>query len=180
MRGRRLAALRDLNIRPTSDKVREAVFDLVGQDMTDIKTLDLFAGTGSFGIEALSRGAPCALFIDNSPGSINLVKRNLTLCGCKASGTVIKRDLTRPLTRNALLREKGFGLAFIDPPYGKNLVPPVLEELSQRQILASPSTVVAESSKMDELPVVAGHLKRIDKRIYGDTIITLYRYEEDQ
>ena len=97
MRGRRLATLRGLNIRPTSDKVREAVFDLVGQDMTDIHTLDLFAGTGSFGIEALSRGASWALFIDNSPRSINLVKRNLRVCGCEAAGTVLQRDLTRPL-----------------------------------------------------------------------------------
>lgn len=180
MRGRRLAALRGLNIRPTADKVREAVFDLVGQDMTEINTLDLFAGTGSVGVEALSRGASWALFIDNSPRSINLIKRNLMLCGCGALGSVVKRDLARPLNWKSLLRGKGFGLVFIDPPYGKNLVPPVLETLSQQQILASPSTVVAESSKTDELPVAVGNLNRIDKRTYGDTTITLYRYEEDR
>ncbi len=180
MRGRRLATLRGLNIRPTSDKVREAVFDLVGQDMTDIHTLDLFAGTGSFGIEALSRGASWALFIDNSPRSISLVKRNLMVCGCEASGTALQRDLTRPLNWTGALRGKGFGLVFIDPPYSKNLVPPVLEELSRRKILASPSTVVAETSKADELPVAIGNLRMIDKRTYGDTTITLYSYEEDQ
>lgn len=180
MRGRRLAALGGLNIRPTSDKVREAVFDLIGQDMTDINTLDLFAGTGSFGLEALSRGASWALFIDNSPRSISLMKRNLMLSGCEASGSVMKRDLTRPLKWKSPLRGKGFGLVFIDPPYGKNLIPPVLEELSHRQILASPSTVVAESSKTDELPVVVGNLNMIGKRTYGDTMITLYCYEEDQ
>ena len=180
IRGRRLAALRELKIRPTSDKVREAIFDLLGQDMMGLNILDLFAGTGSLGIEALSRGASRTLFIDNSSTSISLVKKNLGFCGYEASGIVLKRDLTRPLSPKAFPRLKGFGLVFIDPPYGKNLIPPVLGGLSQRQVLVPPLTVVAESSKTDELPLAIGKLEMIDTRTYGDTKITLYRYEENQ
>ena len=148
--------------------------------MVGINALDLFAGTGSLGIEALSRGASCALFIDNSSRSINLVKKNLRLCGYEASGVVLKRDLTRPLSWKAFPKLKGFGLVFIDPPYGRNLIPPVLGGLSQRRILAPPLTVVAESAKLDELPVAIGKMEMIDKRTYGDTKITLYRYEENR
>ena len=180
MKGRRLATLRGLNIRPTSDKVREAIFDLLGQDLTGFNVLDLYAGTGSLGMEALSRGASWALFIDHSMRAVNLIKKNMRLCGCEVSGTILKRDLTRVLNWGDLAKEQRFGLVFIDPPYGKGMITPVLEGLSHSQVLASCSTVVAESSKTDELPAKAGNLEMVDKRKYGETKLTLYRYEVDQ
>ncbi len=89
MRGRRLASFKGLEIRPTSDRVREAIFDLLGHDLRGEKVLDLFAGTGSLGIEALSRGAACALFIDHSPKAMELIGKNLKLCGLEAPGVCI-------------------------------------------------------------------------------------------
>ena len=98
-KGRLLASLKGWNIRPTSDRVREAVFSLIGQDVTDFKVLDLFAGTGCLGIEALSRGASRALFIDNSIQSIKLIKKNLARCGYESLGFVWKKDLSKGLPR---------------------------------------------------------------------------------
>ena len=89
-KGRLLAPLKDIQIRPSSDKVRESIFNIIGQDITDQKVLDLFAGTGSLGIEALSRGAIGALFIDNSPQCIKLIEKNLKLCGYEPSGCALR------------------------------------------------------------------------------------------
>jgi 16S rRNA (guanine966-N2)-methyltransferase len=86
LRGRRLASFKGLDIRPTSDLVRGAVFDLLGHDLPEAKVLDLFAGTGSLGIEALSRGAAWALFIDHSPKAMDLISKNLKQCGLEAQG----------------------------------------------------------------------------------------------
>jgi len=177
-RGRLLSSLKGLDIRPSSDKVREAIFSLLGQDITGMKVLDLFAGTGSLGIEALSRGALWALFIDNARQAVKLIKKNLTLCGYEPSGYVLKRDLTRGLPYGHPLMKSRIDLVFMDPPYGKDLIPPILNKLSGKEVLASPSIVVAESSKKDKLPSVLYNLRLIDSRIYGETKIDIYKYED--
>jgi len=179
-RGRLLSSLKGLNIRPSSDKVREAVFNLLGQDVTGMKVLDLFAGTGSLGIEALSRGALWALFIDNARQAVKLIKKNLKLCGYESYGSVLKRDLTRGMPWGHLLMKSSVDLVFIDPPYGKDLIPPILSNLSEKEILASPSIVVAESSKNDQMPSVLDNLRLINTRIYGETKIDIYNYEDSK
>jgi 16S rRNA (guanine966-N2)-methyltransferase len=179
-KGRRLAPLKGMRIRPTSDKVREAIFDIIGHDLTDVTALDLFAGSGSLGIEALSRGALWTLFIDNSPRSVNLIRENLRLCGYETSGCILKRDLSRDLPWKTLLKGKRFDLIFVDPPYGRALIPPLLRQLSDKAFLASPSIVVAESSKADELPAMVGPLEMMDIRTYGETKVNIYQYEEEQ
>jgi 16S rRNA (guanine966-N2)-methyltransferase len=177
-KGRLLASLKGWNIRPTSDRVREAVFSLIGQDVNDFKVLDLFAGTGCLGIEALSRGAARAVFIDNSIQSIKVIKKNLTRCGYESVGFVLKRDLSKGLPRkHSLLKEK-FDLIFLDPPYEKKMIPPLLGELSDRDILASPSIAVAESFKTETLPEVLGKLQMVSFRNYGETKISIYQFEE--
>ena len=173
-KGRLLASLRGWNIRPTSDRVREAIFNLIGQDVTGFKVLDLFAGTGCLGIEALSRGALWALFIDNSLQSIKLVKKNLALCGFESLGSILKRDLARGLPWKHPLMKKKFDVVFIDPPYEKKIIPPLLKELSERDMLASPAIAVAESSKADTLPGALGKLQQVNSRIYGETKISIY------
>ncbi|MBW2015719.1 MAG: 16S rRNA (guanine(966)-N(2))-methyltransferase RsmD [Deltaproteobacteria bacterium] len=179
MKGRRLATLKGMDIRPTADKVREAMFDLLGQDMTEARVLDLFAGTGILGIEALSRGACKALFVDRSLRSVRLVRKNLRVCGFEAFSVVVKGDVSRVLKSRAILKEDRFDLVFVDPPYGKGLLPPVLELLQSAEILASPSIVVAESSKGDELPGKIGRLETAGRKYYGETKLTLYHYEDD-
>ncbi len=176
-KGRILSSLKGLSIRPTSDKVRGALFNIIGQDTAGMTVLDLFAGTGSFGIEALSRGALWTLFIDNSSLSVKIIHRNLILCGLEKSGSVLKRDLRKGLPVGHPKLKKGFDLVFIDPPYGRNLIPPLLKELSESEILTSTSIVVAESLKKDTLPNVSGKLRLVDARIYGETKIDIFYSE---
>ncbi len=177
LRGRRLASFKGMEIRPTSDRVREAIFDLLGHHLPGEKVLDLFAGTGSLGIEALSRGAAWALFIDHSPKAIDLIGKNLTLCGLEGQGVVLRKDLLKGFPRRHRLLEEKVGLVFVDPPYRKNMILPVLEELCSLGILGSPATLVAQSEQREALPPRVESLERVKSRIYGETRITLYRHE---
>lgn len=180
VKGRILANPKGLNIRPTTDRVREAIFSIIGQDLSGLSVLDLFAGTGSLGLEALSRGALQALFIDNSPQSIKLIKKNLALCGFQDSGVILRRDLRREILLIRASERKLFDLVFLDPPYGENLIPSLLEDLATRDVLSSTSRVIAESSKTEGLPISVGNLHTIDMRLYGDTKISLYAHEDIQ
>jgi 16S rRNA (guanine966-N2)-methyltransferase len=173
-KGRLLANIKGLNIRPTSGRVREAIFDLLGQDVSGLKVLDLFAGTGSLGIEALSRGALWALFIDDSSLAIKTIHKNLRLCGYENSSNVLKRDIMKGLPLEHRFFQGGIDLAFIDPPYGKDFIPPVMKELSEGKTLTSLSTVVAESIKDVELPARVGEFRLGDTRIYGETKLDIY------
>jgi 16S rRNA (guanine966-N2)-methyltransferase len=178
-KGRRLAAFRGLDIRPTSDLVREAIFDLVGQDWKGAKVLDLFAGTGSLGIEALSRGASWALFIDSSQKSIDLVKKSLKICGFEGRGFTFRGDLARGLPKKPFLREKKIDLVFIDPPYGKGLARSVLVDLTGKNMLGVPSIVVVETRKNEVLPESVGALQLVKSRTYGETKIHIFHHEGD-
>jgi 16S rRNA (guanine966-N2)-methyltransferase len=173
-KGRHLSSLKGRSVRPTSDKVREAIFNLIGQDITGLKVLDLFAGTGSLGIEALSRGAVFSLFIDYSRLSVKVIQKNLILCDYKNSGFILKKDLRNGLPTGHPMFKEGFDLVFIDPPYGKDLIHPVLKELSNGEILVPTAIVVTESFKTDALPFIAGDFHQVDTRIYGKTKIDIY------
>jgi len=179
VRGRRLATFRGVDIRPTSDLVREAIFDLLGQDLSGTRVLDLFAGTGSLGIEALSRGAVGAVFIDHSLKAIELIHKNLKLCGLEDSGVILRKNLDRGLPERHPALLKRFDLVFLDPPYGKGFIVPLLEELVQGGVLKPVSRVVAQSEKKGDLPEVVGNLKTARVRTYGATRITVLKKEED-
>jgi 16S rRNA (guanine966-N2)-methyltransferase len=174
LRGRVLAAPKGMRIRPTSDRVREAIFDLVGHDLSGFRVLDLFAGTGSLGIEALSRGASSAVFVDGSPQSLDLIRRNIALCGLEERTLVVKRDLKKGLPLGDPRFQVSFALIFIDPPYGRGLIPPLLEELVASKCIDRGSWVVVETGKAEELPESVHHLNSADSRVYGDTKISLY------
>jgi 16S rRNA (guanine966-N2)-methyltransferase len=174
LRGRHLAHFQGSRIRPTSDRVREAIFSLLGQDLSGVRVLDLFAGTGILGIEALSRGAERVVFVDHSRESLRLIRRNLFFCGYGGLGRVFQKDLTRGLPARSVLTKGRFDLVFADPPYRRGFLPPVLKELASRDILACPATVVAEASKEDEVPVGPGTLVLVKTKIYGDTKICIY------
>ena len=177
-RGRILAPLKGWHIRPTSDKVREAIFNLIGQDMSGLKVLDLFAGTGSLGLETLSRGACSVMFVDHATQSIKMIKKNLEICGFEPAGHIIKKDLTIDLPKQHPMMKDHMDLVFIDPPYGKNLIKPILGGLFKREALKPSSIVVTESSKTDDLPTEVGNIHLFDTRIYGETKIDIYHCEE--
>ncbi len=176
-RGKILASLKGMDIRPTSSKVREAIFNILGQDMTGIGVLDLFAGTGILGIEALSRGAERAVFVDNAGQSIDMINKNLALCGYKDLCRVLKRDILKGSDFRFLPMKERIDLVFIDPPYRKGIIPPVLAALSGCGILSGQALVVTESSKNDRLPERAENLLLYDTRTYGETKIDIYKRE---
>jgi 16S rRNA (guanine966-N2)-methyltransferase len=174
-RGRILASLKGSKIRPTSDRVREAIFSLIGQDTTGLRVLDLFAGTGCLGIEAMSRGATEAVFVDNSFQSIKLIEKNLSLCEFESVVSVLKKDLSKGFPEASPLMKEKFDLVFIDPPYKKKVIPQVVTELSEREILSSSAIVVAETLKADTMSDTLGNLYLDNSKTYGQTKISIYR-----
>jgi len=172
-KGRLLVSPKGMDIRPTSDRVREAIFNIIGQDLSGLKILDLFAGTGSLGLEALSRSAELAVFVDNAQRSIEIIKKNLTSCGYQDSGIILKRDLKKGISLSHPVLQQSFDLVFLDPPYGKNLIVPSLENFPTG-ILSNEVRVVAEFSKTEKLPRIIGSLEMADTRRYGDTRINIY------
>jgi 16S rRNA (guanine966-N2)-methyltransferase len=176
-KGRVLAPLKGLNIRPTADKVRESIFNLLGQDMTGLRVLDLFAGTGSLGIEALSRGALQAVFMDHSKISRQLIKQNLMRCGFESAGYFLKRDLTKDLPWEHPFMQENVDLVFMDPPYGKGFISPILHQLSKKPLLKPSSIVITESRKTDPVPSMEGTFRIFKTRLYGETKIDMYHRE---
>jgi len=151
-------------IRPTSQKVREAVFDILG-DIEGYSVLDLYAGSGAYGIESLSRGAGSAAFVDLSKGSVASVRANLARA--KSFAKVYKIDAIIFLKRNKLK----FDLIFLDPPYEDQS----LELIDMTSSAIKPGgTLVAEAPKKMDL-TDTGSMKLVDRRVYGDTLVGFYR-----
>ena len=173
-RGRILLGPKGRLIRPTADRVREAVFNILGQDLSGYHVLDLFSGTGSLGLEALSRGAVYAVFIDNLDQSIDLIKKNIERCGHRHSSRVLIRDIDRGIPwGHPFLRTK-FDLVFLDPPYSKNIAPSWVVETASREWLSPTARIVIETAKTSDLPLSFSGFSRVIARVYGDTKITIY------
>ena len=163
-------------IRPTADRAREALFSIIGSEVENGEVLDLFAGTGALGLEALSRGARSAVFVDKNSQSITLIQKNIELCGFSDRSSVIKRDLAKSLSfLEKILSGKEFSIIFIDPPYKNGLSLSMIKELSSGALLASSGLVIVEDDADIELPRSMGLLTLIDQRQYGDTGFWLYR-----
>lgn len=175
-RGRILLGPKGRLIRPTADRVREAVFNILGHDLSGYNVLDLFSGTGSLGLEALSRGAVYAVFIDNLNESIELIKKNVERCGHRRSSRILMRDLTRGIPLgHAFLRRK-FDLVFLDPPYSKDIAPTLLAEILAGKGLSTMARIVIETGKTADLPFSISGLSRVHARVYGDTKISIYGF----
>lgn len=163
-------------IRPTADRAREAIFNVLSPNLAGGLVLDLFAGTGALGLEALSRGAKRAVFVDCNREALSLVQQNIDLCGFTEQAEVVSRDLGRGL---ASCREMegvdDFTLVFLDPPYGSDLSRGVMEELGVGEILAEQALVVLEDESSARWPDVFGCLGLIDQRQYGETGFWIYR-----
>lgn len=174
-KGRRLASFKGASIRPTSDKVREAVFNILPQDFPFRKVLDLFAGTGAMGIEALSRGAEDAVFVDKGREAAGLIKNNLEACSLDAR--VFTRDV---LSSISILARKGerFDLVFIDPPYDTALVEETLKLIDSTGLLSPGGVIVAESSRRVPVKTEYETIGAFDERRYGDTVVYFLGFRE--
>ena len=172
-KGRRLLVPRGGKVRPTSDRVREAIFDILGPGWNFQKALDLFAGTGSLGIEALSRGTPEVVFVEQGKGALTILRGNVKALGLRSRVWVLPLTVKRGI---AILREKeeAFDLIFMDPPYGKGLIGKTLKEIAGRGIITSTGVIVAEHSPREEiLPPLALVLSQ--QRRYGDTALSFFQ-----
>lgn len=162
--------------RPTSDRVRESVFNILahgidGLALEGARVLDLFAGTGAMGLEAISRGARFCQFVDDSAEARGLIRRNADALGVIGLAKIWRRDATN---LGPCAPQPGFDLVFADPPYGKGLGGKALTSLVSGQWLNPNAIVVLEEAAKAEVPAIDG-LDRIDERAYGDTIIRFYR-----
>ncbi|PIU52934.1 MAG: 16S rRNA (guanine(966)-N(2))-methyltransferase RsmD [Deltaproteobacteria bacterium CG07_land_8_20_14_0_80_60_11] len=175
-KGRRLAPVKG-QIRPTAAKVREAVFSILGPAVLGAKVLDLFAGTGALGIEALSRGAAVAVFVEDHPESLRVLHRNLEALGLTDRTTVWPLPVTAALKKLAGRGER-FGLAFLDPPYAGGDAAAALSALAELSLLLPGTRVVVEHSRREDLPEACGPLRRLEVRRYGDTQVAFYLVAE--
>jgi 16S rRNA (guanine966-N2)-methyltransferase len=172
LRGRGLAAPRDAAIRPTSDRLRESLFNILahahGDPVVGARVLDLFAGTGALGLEALSRGAREAVFVDMSAEARGLIRANIDTLGLAGVAKVLKRDATAPGAAGPL---GAFDVVFCDPPYGKGLADKALSALVAGGWLAPVALLVVEE-RGDVAIAVPPPLNLIDRRDQGDTALT--------
>jgi 16S rRNA (guanine966-N2)-methyltransferase len=175
-KGRRLAPVKG-RTRPTAAKVREAVFSILGPAVPGARVLDLFAGTGALGIEALSRGAAVAVFVEDHPEALKGLRRNLEDLGLLDRTTVWPLPVAMALKKVAG-RGEGFGLAFLDPPYGGGRSVAALGALEALNLLVPGALVVVEHSRRESLPEACGTFRRLEVRRYGDTQVAFYLKEE--
>jgi 16S rRNA (guanine966-N2)-methyltransferase len=173
LRGKKLFSAPGLGLRPTSDRVREAVFDILQGTFAGSRVLDLFAGTGAMGIEALSRGAAAAVFVENQKSPLTALRRNLAACRLEGVSEILAREAGAAL-EDLERRGRRFELIFLDPPYGKGLVRRTLEKLSGSPLLAPDARVVAEHDPAEEADG-SFSLERTDFRRYGRTRISFFR-----
>ena len=170
-RGRKLKELPGLDTRPTTDKVKESIFNIVQFDVEGRRVLDIFAGTGQLGIEALSRGAEQCVFVDASKEAARIIKENVSLTGFADRARVTQGDAMSFLTS---CREK-FGLAFLDPPYASDLLDQALERMAAIDIMTENGIIVCESALEKVLPDLSGPYERGREYRYGKIKLTLYR-----
>ena len=175
--GRTLATPSDNRVRPTSDKVRQAIFNILRHQDWDFaldgaRTADLFAGTGALGIEAISQGASFCLFVEDAAESRALIQRNIEALGLTGVTKVFRRDATK-LGKMASASGGPFDLVFLDPPYRKDLIAPALASLREGGWLAANALIVAETGE-NEAVAVDG-FEMLDERVYGETRVTFLR-----
>lgn len=170
MRGMKLEAPAGDRVRPTLDRVRESLFNILAPDLEGATFLDLYAGSGANGIEALSRGAVRAVFIDNHPQSAKCIRKNLATTRCEDRGTCMSYRLPEDLRRIP----GTFSLIFADPPFDYGDYTGLIEAIANANVLAPGGKLIVEHGFKSDLPEVAGHLTRAQERRYGKTELTFY------
>jgi 16S rRNA (guanine966-N2)-methyltransferase len=167
--------LKGRSIRPTSNRVREALFNIVGSQPVDAVILDLFAGTGALGIEALSRGGAQAVFIDKAPATLDVLRKNIALCGLNQRSRTIRWDIVKNLDCLHAYHQ-AFNLVFIDPPYHRDMVVPTLTHLVAADALAGGARIVVEQDAREAAIHTGPEIKFEDERRYGQTRISFFTF----
>ena len=172
-RGVQLEAPKSMHVRPTQDRIRESLFSILMPRIEQARFLDLFAGTGANGIEALSRGAASATFVDSDEQSLQFIKRNLAKTSLKTKGHVRRLQLPEQLPR--LAPETPYDIIFADPPYKFAHYMKLLDRIAAVEMLSSDGVIVVEHSRSTAIPEEPGHWVQARQNIYGETALSFYR-----
>ena len=171
-RGRRLITPKKEFLRPTSDRVKESIFNMLGREVEEKVVLDLFSGTGNLGIEALSRGAKRAVFVEKSRDAFKLIQRNISTCHLEDRSEVLLKDVEQAI-RMLKRKRECFDLILMDPPYEKGLIERTLKRLHTETIYHGESILVIEHHRRELLPDISGVWNLIRQRRMGDTLISI-------
>lgn len=172
--GLRLRVPKGNRTRPTADRVKESLFNILGPAVIGARVLDLFAGSGALGIEALSRGAACATFIEADPRAIETIRENLCHTGFADRAHVIRAKLPRVRLRSAC---SPHSLIFMDPPYQEGLIPATLAWLVASDAAAPDALVIVEHSALEEIPPEPKNVRLLRQERIGDTSLTILALE---
>ena len=176
-KGKKLYSPAGRTVRPTADRIREAVFNILGRQWEGIRVLDLFSGTGSLGLEAISRGAQQVVFVEKSRSALKVLKRNISLCGFDSRAIVMAMGMSHGLT---LLGQRGesFQVIFADPPYGSGWVEKTIREILTHRVLCQDGLIVMEHAPYESPSKGLGRLVTLRQRTYGDTTISFLGFKK--
>jgi len=176
-RGKKLISLEGMNTRPTLDRVKEALFNIIQFDIIDKNILDLFAGSGAIGIEAISRGAKSVTFCDNSLDAIKIIKTNIENTRSKENAIVLHKDYIAAL--NILSEEKRkFDIIYLDPPYKTDFAKNAIEKIIELNLLSKDGIIILETDDTEKIEQITNQeIEIFDKRKYGRAILIFIRKE---
>jgi 16S rRNA (guanine966-N2)-methyltransferase len=173
-KGRRLAAQPGRTIRPTSDRVKGSIFNSLGEAVARKVVLDLFAGTGNLGCEALSRGAKRVVFVEKGKHALRIINKNLLTCGMHMSSEILNMDVSRAI-RILYQRGEVFDLLLMDPPYRQGFVQSTLKELETEPVYHEESILVVQHDRREPLPDISEGWTVLRQRRMGDTLTSFLR-----
>ena len=173
---RKLLSVPGIDTRPTTDRVRETLFNILSSDIPNAFVLDIYAGTGALGLEALSRGAKYAAFFEFNPKALSIIKRNIATLKEEQNSRVVKCDATKKISFDESFKGK-FDLVFMDPPYDKDMVKKTLVNLNDSKLLANGAICVVEHSKKELIEDIENFTVH-DERVYGRTKVSFINYND--
>lgn len=177
-KGRKLLSPQGERVRPTTDRIKEALFNIIGENIKNSILIDCFAGTGNIGVEALSRGAKKCYFIDNDFKSIEIIHNNLELTNLKKNAIIMNSNVSNALKKIEIKKEK-VDFVFLDPPYLQEYINPTMKSLSENNILKQNNWIIIEHSKKEHLEEQYGKIKCFRQQVYGNTSLSFYTKEEN-
>jgi 16S rRNA (guanine966-N2)-methyltransferase len=172
-KGQKLKTVKGDTTRPTSDRVKESLFNIIAGIIPDSHVLDLYAGTGNLGIEALSRGAKSAVFIDKSRECYHIIMENLLHTKLSDKAKILTGEVANTIKSHSNDLGK-FDIIFLDPPYNKNLIEETLNFIVNSDIIKDDGLIIAESDIDDSIPEEIGKLKLKRNQKYGDTVLSFF------
>lgn len=177
VRGLKLNTPKNEDVRPTTDRVKESLFNIINPYIMESDVLDLFAGTGSLGIECLSRGANKCVFVDVSKESISIVKSNIKKARVENESVVLNLDFKDSINKLKIQNNK-FDVIFMDPPYYKNMFIDALEKIDEASLLKADGIIIIEHDTKDKFPEKIKNFIQTKSKKYGNTTLTFYTLED--